>query len=212
MKKIFLIKGVLISFVLILLCPISVSAQMSEKEIERAVKMRKKELKKNKEIVDASGAGVDYDLFRYYDKIENGNYEPIEGNARCKSNNVCKQTAFNNAQILYAQQINGKVQGAVATIQRSDSSFPKGDIDKTISAFTKEVEANVGGIMKIYYSTYKEKNGVKDYKVYCLIDKEAESKYIQSALESSIQETKLTIEQAKSITKFVSDELMGDKK
>jgi hypothetical protein len=29
-----------------------------------------------------------------------------------------------------------------------------------------------------------------------------------SALESSIQETKLTIEQAQSITKFVSDELL----
>ncbi len=211
MKKNFTIKCLLASLVFMMLCPVAVFAQMDSKEIERTVKVRKKALKKNKEIVDASGAGVDYDLYRYIDKLENGNYEPIEGKAKCRSTNVCKQTAFNNAQILYAQQVNGKVQGAVATIQKSDASMPKEEIDKTISAFTKEVEANVGGIMKIYYSTYKEKDGVKEYTVYCLIDKDAEAKYIKSALESSIQETKLTIEQAKSITKFVSDELLGNK-
>ena len=212
MKKNFTIKCLLAFLVLVISCPLTVYSQVSEKDIEKRVKVRKKELKKNREIVDASGAGIDFDLYRYYDKVMNGNYESIEGNARCKSTNVCKQTAFNNAQILYAQQVNGKVQGAVATIQRSDSSLPKGEIDKTISAFTKEVEANVGGIMKVYYSTYKEVGGVKEYKVYCLIDKEAEAQYIKSALETSIQETKLTIEQAKSITKFVSDELLGSKK
>lgn len=209
MKKNITLKMIVASLLLVFLCPVSVLAQNTEKQLNNQVKARKKELKKQKMEFVSSGLGIDADLYNYFEKVSTKNYKPIEGNSKGRNLNILKQTALNNAQNLYAQQINGNIKGAVANITKNDANNSGEEMDKTVAAFTKEVEANVGGIIEVYYCAYKEAdNGIKDFYAYCLIDKKAEAKFMKSALESSIQETKLTIEQAQSITKFVSDELL----
>ena len=59
------------------------------------------------------------------------------------------------------------------------------------------------------YSKYREKDGMKEYITYFFINSKKLEGAIQTSLERSIKETKLTIEEAKSISKFVNDELRG---
>jgi hypothetical protein len=137
-------------------------------------------------------------------KEQNPTFITIEGEvSNCKSINVCKQTALTNAQNEYLQLISGKLKGAFGSVFKANANMPSEEIDKTVGNITKQCEADLSGSLIPCYSLVKESNGLKQYRSIFLADP---SKMV-GTMERSLKETKLTIEEINTITKFVNDEL-----
>ena len=177
------------------------------KEYKRVLKTCKKEGWK----MDNNGRSAEVTLLKYFERLnEDPDLIPIEGtSSNCKSLNVCRQAALNNAQNEYTRLVSGKIVGAFGSIIRSNADRPQEEIDKMVGGLTNEVEADVAGVLEPQYSKYREKDGMKEYITYFFINSKKLEGAIQTSLERSIKETKLTIEEAKSISKFVNDELRG---
>lgn len=177
-----------------------------DKEYKRVLKTFNKEGWK----MDNNGRSAEVTLLKYFERLnEDPDLIPIEGtSSNCKSLNVCRQTALNNAQNEYTRLVSGKIEGAFGSIIRSNADRPQEEIDKMVGGLTNEVEADVAGVLEPQYSKYREKtDGTKEYITYFFINSKKLEGAIQTSLERSIKETKLTIEEAKSISKFVNDEL-----
>lgn len=176
-----------------------------KKEYKRVLKTFKKEGWK----MDNNGRSAEVTLLKYFERLnEDPDLIPIEGtSSNCKSLNVCRQAALNNAQNEYTRLVSGKIVGAFGSIIRSNADRPQEEIDKMVGGLTNEVEADVAGVLEPQYSKYREKDGMKEYITYFFINSKKLEGAIQTSLERSIKETKLTIEEAKSISKFVNDEL-----
>ena len=175
------------------------------KEYKRVLKTFKKEGWK----MDNNGRSAEVTLLKYFERLnEDPDLIPIEGtSSNCKSLNVCRQAALNNAQNEYTRLVSGKIVGAFGSIIRSNADRPQEEIDKMVGGLTNEVEADVAGVLEPQYSKYREKDGVKEYITYFFINSKKLEGAIQTSLERSIKETKLTIEEARSISKFVNEEL-----
>lgn len=184
-----------------------------QKELSREYKRKLKEYKKGGWIV-VGNRSIQVTLLKYFERLnEDDSLIPIEGtSSNCKSLNVCKQAALNNAQNEYTRLVSGKIVGAFGSIIKSNANRPQEEIDKMVGGLTNEVEADVAGVLEPQYSVYREKNGLKEYKTLFFINSKKLEGNIQNSLERSIKETKLTIEEAKSISKFVNDELKEDLK
>ena len=180
-----------------------------QKELNKEYKRVLKAFKKEGWKMDNNGRSAEVTLLKYFERLnEDPDLIPIEGtSSNCKSLNVCRQAALNNAQNEYTRLVSGKIVGAFGSIIRSNADRPQEEIDKMVGGLTNEVEADVAGVLEPQYSKYREKDGMKEYITYFFINSKKLEGAIQTSLERSIKETKLTIEEAKSISKFVNDEL-----
>lgn len=198
-------------FLIMALCigmQIPAFSQTLSKALDKEYKSKLKEYKKNGWKVD-SDRSVEVVLMKYFSKLDAEGLKTIPGTAsKCKSTNVCRQVALQNAQTEYARLISSKVKGAFGSVIRADANHPQEEIDKTIGGVTTDLEADVSGALEPAYSIYKENgDGTKEYKTYYYRHDEKILNGLQGVLEQSMKETKLTIEEARSISKFVNDEL-----
>ena len=76
-----------------------------------------------------------------------------------------------------------------------------------VGGLVNEVKADLSGVLQPSYSVYREKNGMKEYRTIFFVNEKELVGNMEKVLEQSIKETKLTIEEARSISKFVGDEL-----
>ena len=181
------------------------------KALDKEYKQKLRQYKKEGWAIDGDRS-VQVTLLKHFAKLEaNPELRVIEGTAsNCKSTNICKQVALNNAQNEYARQISAKIEGAFASITKHNSIRPQEDMDKMTGGLINEVCADLSGLLVPSYSIYREKRGVKEYKTYFFVNVEQVVENVEKVLEKSIKETKLTIEEAKAISKFVGDELKNE--
>lgn len=192
--------------------PQNIFAQQNVKEVKKAQKDAKKiyktklqDFKKDGWQTASTSKTIEMELTAYAEKREQNPtlIEVIGEVNNCKSINVCKQTALNNAQNYYLQLVSGKIKGAFGSVIKSNANMPEEEIDKTIGNLTKQCEADLSGSLIPCFSIVRERNGLKEYKTTFLADPGK----IVATMERSLKETKLTIEEIKTITKFVEDEL-----
>ena len=184
-------------------------AQNLNKLLEKEYKNKLKEFKKDGWKID-SDRSAEVILLKHFSKLnDNENLKVVTGvSSNCKSTNICKQAALNNAQNEYARLVSGKIKGAFGSIIKTNANRPQEEIDKMVGGLVNEVEANVSGVLQPSYSVYREnKNGTKEYKTFFFVNENKLLGNIENTLEQSIKETKLTIEEARSISKFVGEEL-----
>ena len=213
--NIFCITMVLITMLCITVFPQTVSAQAStkiekqlQKQRNKEYKVKLKEYKKGGWKMAGSSRSLEVALLEHQIKLTEGNTEIVGEVSQCKSVNICKQSALNNAQNEYARLISGKIQGAFGSIIKANANRPQEEIDKMAGGLLNEIEANVGGILIPSYSIVKENtNGTKSFRTFFIISESETLKILDTSLERSIKETKLTIEEARSISKFVQEEL-----
>jgi hypothetical protein len=177
------------------------TAQKNAKKIYAA---KLKEFKKEGWKTASSTKTLEMELFAFAEKREqNPALIVIEGEVgSCKSINVCKQTALTNAQNYYLQLVSGKLKGAFGSVFKANANIPAEEIDKTVGNITKQCEADLSGSLAPCFSLIKESGGLKQYKTVFLADPSR----IVATMERSLKETKLTIEEISTITKFVDDE------
>lgn len=202
---------ILLAFSILIAAPQVTYSQNLNKVLEKEYKKKLKEYKKDGWKIE-SDRSAEVVLMKHFNKLnENEDLKTIIGTStNCKSTNVCRQTALNNAQNEYARLVSGKIEGAFASIVKADANRPQEEIDKMVGGLVNEVKADLSGVLQPSYSVYREKNGLKEYRTVFFVNEKELVGNMEKVLEQSIKETKLTIEEARSISKFVGEELKNE--
>ena len=186
----------------------SKETKMLQKAREKQFKDRKKDFQKGGWKISGSAKTIDVALLEYYQKLNanENNYEIVGEVSACNSINVCKQAAFNNAVVEYANRANTFVKGRIASDMNLDQTSGEGEFDKLYGAYERMVAAEVKGVLKESFSIVKEHaNGTREYKTFFIIDESSASKARVRAMENALKETKVAQEYATKISEFVRE-------
>jgi hypothetical protein len=215
MKKVlFLAVTAIIAGLMISLTPEVSYAQSkkAEKQLQKArdkqFKDRKKQFEKEGWKISGTAKSVDVALLEYYQKLNanDNNYEIVGEVSACKSVNICKQAAFNNAVTEYANRASSTVKGRITSDSNLDQSSGEGEFDKLYAAYERLVQAEIKGVLQLSFSIVKEKpDGNREYKTFFIINEEAASKARIRAIENATKETNLAQEYANKISEFVRE-------
>lgn len=165
----------------------SVSAQ--SKALEKDVKKRVKELKKEGWKMQASTSTLDYALLKYrmYMEEDEENRIALTGIATGKNVKIGRENAIMSAITNYAVRAKAQVVAKMKGIMSSDASLTGEEIDKFGAAYESAVNAKIGGLVKQHFVLVKEnKDGTKEFNVFLSIDESAAKK----AREEAAQEAK----------------------
>ena len=204
---------VLITIAGLIAFPQEVSAQTKklEKAKQKAENKQYKEKMKeyNKEGWKLAGGSntLEVALLKHYEKMsDEKNQEFIGDVSQCKSINICRQSALNNAQNRYASLASGNIRGRVSSLLRANANVPQEEFDKMIAAYERAVQMDVSGILKESYSIVKENaNGTKSFQTIFIINEETASALRLNAMKLSMKETKISIEEIEEISKLVQE-------
>lgn len=165
----------------------SVSAQ--SKALEKDVKKRVKELKKEGWKMQASTSTLDYALLKYrmYMEEDEENRIALTGIATAKNVKIGRESAIMNAITSYAGRAKAQVVGKMKSIASSDASLTGEEIDKFGSAYESAVNTKIGGLVKQHFVLVKDNgDGTKEFNVFLSLDESAAKK----AREEAAQEAK----------------------
>ena len=179
-----------------------------QKEREKQYKKKIAEYKKEGWKLGAGSRTIEVALLEHYAKMAESdkNSEFIGEVSQCKSINVCKQFALTNAQNRYATLACGNVKGRIAALLKADVSLPETEADKFIASYENEVKAEVAGVLSESYSVVKEnKDGTKAYQTIFILNEEKAGLARIRAMERSLRETKIAVDEASEISKFVKE-------
>jgi hypothetical protein len=177
------------------------------KENEKMYKNKIKEYQKENWKLAGGSRTLEVALLAHYKKLaDEKNKEFVGDVSQCKSINVCRQAALNNAQNRYASLASGNIKGRVESLFRADANMPQTEIDKVIGAYEKSVQADISGALIESYSIVKENdNGTKSFQTVFIVNEEEAASARVRAMEKSLKETKISIKEAEEISKFVNE-------
>lgn len=199
-------KYVCISLLLLLCSSMVVCGQnrQLEKASNKMYKGKMKEYNREGWKLAGSSKTLEVALLEHYEKLKDPKNEELVGEvSQCKSLNVCKQAAYNNALITYANLAGSTLKGRVVSDLNVDQSSEDGEFDKMYAAYERLVQQEVKGILTESYAIVKEKGGTKQYKVFFLVNEEKASVARLRALERAAQESAAAQKYATKIADFV---------
>ncbi len=203
--------------ILLVMMPILVSGDLHaqserkfNKEQSKQYKKKLKDLKKEGWKVASSSSTLEFALMKHFRALhaDDKNTELVGETTMCKSMNVCKTVARNNALVQYAEEAGSHVRGRVTSDIFNDAS---GDVpqefDKLYAAYERHVSAEIEGELKASFNIYKENdNGQgRSYKIFYIVNAEAASKARIRAMQRAAAETKLAQEYANQVANFVQE-------
>lgn len=160
----------------------SVGAQ--SKALEKDVKKRVKELKKEGWTLQASASTLDYALLKYrmYLEEDEVNRIALTGIATAKNVKVGRESAIMNAITSYAARAKANVVGKAKSIEGQNISTQGEDLDKFAAAYEAEVSARIGSLIRQHFSLVKENaDGTKEFNVFLSLDETAAKKAREEA-------------------------------
>ncbi len=175
------------------------------KQLKKEYKKKMKEFEKEGWKVTGSSRTLEVLLLQHYEKLNSDEYKEIEAYvSSCKSMNVCKQTALNNALTYYASAAGSYVKGRITSDLQNDQTKPESEFDKLYAAYERLVGKEIKGEVIESFSVYRENGDIKEYRTFYLISEAEASKARMRALEQAFQETKVAQDYAKKISEFVN--------
>lgn len=194
----------------------SIEKQTAREEVKSPAK-KVKELEKNGWKIDDANRTLELAMLQHYKSVKEGgdNMYVIEADvSMCKSLNVCRANALNNALREYADITGSSIKGKAMTDMQNNASASKPEeFDKFYAAYARNVDASAKNVLRKSYALVKEKaDGGKEYKIVYLIDERKASESRKEAMKRAIEETKLGIEYGLWIEKFVNETPEGLKK
>ncbi|MEY8723898.1 hypothetical protein AALN73_22505 [Bacteroides stercorirosoris] len=197
---------------IVLLCVMPQNGNAQNKELEKALKKeyksKLKEYKKDGWKLDATSRSFEVVLLQHYDKLQNGNCTQLVGTSSgCMRTNVCRQAAYNNAIVTYANLASSYIKGRTASdVATADSET--GELDRFYGAYERVLGTLINkGTLTESYSIYKEVNGAKEYQIIFLVDEDKALDIRKKALDAALEESKLKQEYAKQISDFINDKV-----
>ncbi|MDR1739764.1 MAG: hypothetical protein LBR45_03315 [Bacteroidales bacterium] len=156
--------------------------------------------------LSGSSSTLEVAWFDHQAKLNDKNKELVVIVSKCKSINVCKQFALNNAMNYYAASAGGNVKGRIGSLLRGDANMPQNEVDKFIAGYETQVKAEIGGALTASFSVVKDNgDGTKSYESYFIVNEEEASLARDRALKRSLLETKIAVKEAEEISKFVNE-------
>jgi hypothetical protein len=135
------------------------------------------------------------------------NSELVATVSMCRSLNVCKATALNNALVEYAQRAASYVRGRVVSdmFNNSSETVPE-EFDKLYAGFERLVSSEIKGELELSFAIEKDNaGGGKSYQAFFLINEEKASRARLRALQRAAEETKIAQEYANQVANFVQE-------
>ncbi len=165
----------------------SVSAQ--SKALEKDVKKRVKELKKEGWKLQASATTLDYAMLKYrmYLEEDEENRIPLTGIAEGKNLKIGRENAIMNGITSYAGRAKAQVVGKMKSLMSSDAAAAsEEEIDKFGAAYETGVNAKISGLVKQHFVLIRDMdNGKKEFNVFMSIDEtQAKKAREEAALEA----------------------------
>ena len=200
-----------LSLVAIMLAPITMSAQNNktlEKALKKEYKAKIKEYKKEGWKIFATSHTLEVALLTHYDKLtklgENG--QEIVGTATAKTDNLLYQSAVNNASNIYARNAGSHIKGRIISDMGNNANDMAAEFDHFYAAYETLVEKEIRGELQQSYSIYKEVgNGVKEIRVYFIVNEDAASKARIKAYETALKESEAAQKYAEKVSEFVRE-------
>lgn len=136
-------------------------------------------------------------------------YEVIGTSSGCRSVTVCRASAFNAVCVEMATRMGQDLKGKAmrdmgvdegAEVPAEYNRFQEACISKFQGAIKGELEESFALIRK-------GADGLNNYEIYYLVDKESARKKRSQAIRDALEESNLHQEYAKSVEKFINDEV-----
>ncbi|MBN2667605.1 MAG: hypothetical protein JXR60_00120 [Bacteroidales bacterium] len=206
MKKTSLYLFIVLLLSVIIVNPVFSQSKAMNKQLKKEYKKKIKEFEKEGWKVTGSSRTLEVLLLQHYEKLNSGDYKELEAYvSNCKSMNVCKQNALNNALTYYASAAGSYVKGRITSDLQNDQTKAEGEFDKLYAAYERLVGKEIKGEVIESFSVYRDNGDTKEYRTFYLISEAEASKARLRALEQAFQETKVAQEYARKISEFVNE-------
>lgn len=183
------------------------NAKDYNKALKKEKKEKLKEYKKGKWELFGSSRTLEVALLKHYDMLETmgeDTQEIVGTVTKCKSKNVGKQMAVNNACISYAQMAGSTLKGRVLSDMSADASDAANEFDHFYGAYERLVQKEIKGEMKESYSVIRSNNdGTYEIMVFFVVSENAASKARIKAMENALKESEAAQKHATKIAEFV---------
>lgn len=178
----------------------------TQKMRNKACKEQIKAFKKEGWKISGSSKNLELALFDHYESLNNkANQELIADVSQCKSLNICKQVAFNNAVIDYANKALSTIKGRVMSDVNSEQSEVKAEFDKMYAAYERLVQGEIRGVISESFSMEKDNGKVKQYRVFYLVNEEKAAEARRRAMEHAMKESEMSQQFSNKISGFVQE-------
>lgn len=202
----------LVLFLLLSVCLIDVCAQNKslQKALKKEYKAKMKEYKNEGWKITASSRSLDVALLLHYEKLSDDNSRELVGAvSNCRSINVCRQAALNNAAAYYASlagsHLKGRVVSDLAVNQSENDS--NAEFDKLYAAYERCVEKEIKGEMMESYtiSRTNKETGQKELQTYFIVNESEATKARIRAWENAQKESEAAQKYATEVSKFINE-------
>ncbi len=178
-----------------------------EKARSKNAKIKIKELKREGWKIDSGSKTMELAFLEHQEKMKKNDVWEMTSNVlMCRSLNVCKANALNNALREYADLAGSKIKGKAVNDMRNNASAMKPEeFDNFYSAYVRNVSAEAKGVLQLSYSLEKPNGTGRSYKQVYIIDEEKAFDARKRAMQRALEETKLSIEYGLWIEKFIHE-------
>ena len=177
------------------------------KALNKERKEKMKEYKKGKWELFGSSRTLEVVLLKHYDMLEANGEDAFEVTGtvtKCKSKNVGKQMAVNNACISYAQMAGSELKGRILSDISANGTDTSGEFDHFYSAYERLVQKEIRGEMKESYTIIRSNNdGTYEMMVFFVVSENAATKARIRALNNALKESEAAQAHAEKISEFV---------
>lgn len=180
-----------------------------QKALKKEYKSKMKEYKKEGWKITASSRSLDVALLLHYEKLSDENaHELVGAVTNCRSINVCRQAALNNAAAYYASlagsHLKGRVISDLAVNQSGINS--EAEFDKMYAAYERLVEKEIKGeIQESYTISRTNELGDKELQTYYIINEDAATKARIRAWENAQRESEAAQKYAREVSNFINE-------
>lgn len=179
------------------------------KALKKEYKAKMKDLKKGGWELAGSSRSLDVALLLHYEKLNDPNNKELPGEvSSCRSLNICRQAALNNACVYYASLAGSKLKGRVVSDMAGNQSSEEGDeeFDRMYAAYERLVEKEIKGEIQESFSIVRTgSNGQKEYRTYFLINEDAATKARIRAWENAARESEAAQKYGTKISEWIKE-------
>ena len=174
-------------------------------------KVKIKEYKKEGWKLDSSSKTLEVALLEHYKKLKDSNYQEIVGiTSNCRSINICRQAAYNNAIITYANFAVSTIKGRIISDANLDASDVEAnnEFDKFYAAYERIVRMEIqNGVLESSYNIKRKNGDLNEYQVYFLVNEDKALQARKKAMQRALEETQLAQKYANEISNFINKDI-----
>lgn len=179
-------------------------------QTKQVVKAAKKEAKITAKTLQQEGykllelGDICIQLEEYLIKAKTGHKQIVGTAEACKTLNLAKTTALNNAINEYATMSGGMVKGRITS---NASNINGQQVDDIVAAYERLIQKEIKGEIQASVILVKDNKKSYDVRAYCLVDLEAAHAARIKAITLALEELKLSQEYGSAVSDWIDEGL-----